>query len=228
VLEGGDDMAKAERRPPPAGRRGTLNEARWREVLGAARDVFEEKGYPSASLQDVASRVGMLKGSLYYYIDSKEDLLFDVLEVAHHVGLGLIEESEEEQGFDAVNRLAAFIQRWMGTVADQPGHIYVAEADLRVLGAARREPIMLMRRRINGYVQALIRTGIEEGLFEPTVDVRMAARSLFQLLNQRGSYRDSGPPIPELTAWYTRMFIRGLCTTESLFALAEPTAERSW
>ncbi len=39
-------------------------------------------GQHAASLQDIADRLGMLKGSLYYYIQSKEDLLFDVIKAS--------------------------------------------------------------------------------------------------------------------------------------------------
>ena len=50
------------------------NRARDREVIEAAVKIFWEKGYANASVQDVADALGMLKGSLYYYIDSKERL----------------------------------------------------------------------------------------------------------------------------------------------------------
>ena len=56
---------------------------REQQILDAAAVVFYEKGYAAASIQDVADAVGILKGSLYYYIDSKEDLLFEILRDAH-------------------------------------------------------------------------------------------------------------------------------------------------
>src|SRR5680860_816646 len=39
---------------------------REREIIDAAAEVFHEKGYAGASIQDVADAVGILKGSLYY------------------------------------------------------------------------------------------------------------------------------------------------------------------
>ena len=58
-------------------------EERWEAILVAAEKVLDQKGYQAATLRDVASRVGLQTGSLYYYIDSKEDLLFSVLRRAH-------------------------------------------------------------------------------------------------------------------------------------------------
>ncbi|HEY9563993.1 MAG TPA: helix-turn-helix domain-containing protein, partial [Nocardioides sp.] len=53
--------------------------SRWDDVVSAAARVFSEKGFGGASLEDVANEVGMLKGSLYNYIKSKEDLLFAIV-----------------------------------------------------------------------------------------------------------------------------------------------------
>lgn len=52
-------------------------------VMAAAIAVISERGYAAATVQEVADRVGMLKGSLYYYFASKEDLLFRILEECH-------------------------------------------------------------------------------------------------------------------------------------------------
>src|SRR4051812_27611291 len=56
---------------------------RDQEVLDAAAKVFHTRGYADASVQDIADELGILKGSLYHYIDSKEDLLFRLLDETH-------------------------------------------------------------------------------------------------------------------------------------------------
>ena len=73
--------------PPP---KGTLNATRWNEVLEAAAAVFQERGYQAARIEDIAARVGILKGSLYYYIESKEDLLYALTVDGHTKGLATI------------------------------------------------------------------------------------------------------------------------------------------
>lgn len=62
------------------------------EVIDAAVEVFYRKGYSAASIQDVAERVGVLKGSLYHYISSKEDLLFRIFEGSHEQAVALMED----------------------------------------------------------------------------------------------------------------------------------------
>lgn len=53
-------------------------------VIAATIEVMSEKGYGSTSIQEVADRVGVLKGSLYHYFKSKEGLLFRILEESHN------------------------------------------------------------------------------------------------------------------------------------------------
>ncbi len=55
-------------------------EARPLELLSAALDVFVEKGFASARIEDVAARAGVSKGTLYLYYSSKEALLKAVIE----------------------------------------------------------------------------------------------------------------------------------------------------
>jgi TetR/AcrR family transcriptional regulator, cholesterol catabolism regulator len=68
--------------------------SRLEEVLESAANIFFTKGFHATSIEDVARDVGMLKGSLYYYIKSKDDLLFRLLLagiedsdafIAHHI-----------------------------------------------------------------------------------------------------------------------------------------------
>jgi AcrR family transcriptional regulator len=51
---------------------------RREQVIDAAAAVFAEKGFHDATTKDIADRLGLLPGSLYYYFDSKEAALVEV------------------------------------------------------------------------------------------------------------------------------------------------------
>src|SRR5512139_3856168 len=59
-----------------------MNSPRWqrraedrpREICAAALDVFAEKGFASAKLDEIAKRAGVSKGTLYLYFKDKEQL----------------------------------------------------------------------------------------------------------------------------------------------------------
>jgi AcrR family transcriptional regulator len=67
-------------------------EARPQELLAAALDLFVERGFSAARLDDVAARAGVSKGTLYLYFESKEELFKAV--VRENV-LPIIGEAEE-------------------------------------------------------------------------------------------------------------------------------------
>src|SRR5678810_279055 len=48
--------------------------ARPEEITAAALEVFVERGYAGSRLEDVATRAGVSKGTLYLYFDNKEEL----------------------------------------------------------------------------------------------------------------------------------------------------------
>src|SRR3954471_18714428 len=91
----------------PDGRRSRAPRRRQQEILEAAARVFHEKGYESTSIQDIADAVGILKGSLYYYIDSKEDLLYEILEGIHAEALESVRKATAEG--DPLQRIRAFV-----------------------------------------------------------------------------------------------------------------------
>lgn len=73
------------------------------EILAIATEVFREKGYADASMNEIASRVGGSKSTLYNYFPSKEDLFVaTMMELARLTSNPLLEELERatdvEQG----------------------------------------------------------------------------------------------------------------------------------
>lgn len=61
-------------------RRELEKRARRKAILGAAKALFAEKGYDAATLDDIASRAGYAKGTIYLYFPSKEELFLNLME----------------------------------------------------------------------------------------------------------------------------------------------------
>ena len=52
------------------------------EMLSAAERMFSERGYQATSVRDIAEALDIKPGSLYAHIETKEDLLWEILETA--------------------------------------------------------------------------------------------------------------------------------------------------
>ena len=86
------------------------------ELLEAAASVFYEKGYDAATLQDIANRVGILKGSIYYYIQSKADLRDHLVVEVHRNSLAMVKRLAQTEG-TALHKLAAIIRGHVDYIA---------------------------------------------------------------------------------------------------------------
>ncbi len=51
---------------------------RRRQILSAARSVFDEKGYESATVSDIVRKAGVAQGTFYLYFDSKKDIVVEL------------------------------------------------------------------------------------------------------------------------------------------------------
>ncbi|MEX3008026.1 TetR/AcrR family transcriptional regulator [Hoeflea sp. TYP-13] len=69
-----------------------------REILDAAAKLFLEKGYGDTSLRELAARVGMKAGSLYYHFTSKEQLAIEVLRIGVDTVAQTVRARIEEAG----------------------------------------------------------------------------------------------------------------------------------
>jgi AcrR family transcriptional regulator len=77
-------------------------------VLEAAARVYYEKGFATATMQDIADRVGILKGSLYYYVESKDALLVEIVERAHDEAWPVLTATSDGSVAELIGRYA----RW--------------------------------------------------------------------------------------------------------------------
>ena len=200
--------APAERSAP----KGTLNVTRWNEILAAAGEVFHEKGYQAARIEDIAARVGILKGSLYYYIESKEDLLFALSDQAHSSGVASIAEPPELAAADAPTRLGEFVRRWCVVLQANPPYASVAERDVGRLGGERYEQVMAKRNQLHRFVRSLIEQGIAEGTFDPGIDPGVATNALFEMMNgtRRWFHPDGRMTTHDIGEWYRVFILKGL------------------
>jgi len=117
-------MSAGTKRKPAATRARSeeQRQAKLDAILAAALDVFAEKGFSDARLDDVAARAGVAKGTIYLYVTSKEALF----EALVHTGIAVPIETIEEKVLSL----------------DLP-----AEATLRMLFTFLREEVLGTRRR---------------------------------------------------------------------------------
>ena len=66
-------------------KKGAISEVTTKEIISAATEEFYEHGYEKASLRQICARAGVTTGAVYCFFQTKEDLLFNVMEPIFNV-----------------------------------------------------------------------------------------------------------------------------------------------
>jgi len=135
---------------------------RLEEVLHSAANIFFAKGFHATSIEDVARDVGMLKGSLYYYIKSKEDLLFRLLMAGIEDGDAFIAR-QIDPGGDPLEQLESAIRAQIDYIIQNrvPFGLFLHEFDS--LSGKRQHKLISVMARYNSRFVDLVRRGQEQG-----------------------------------------------------------------
>ena len=149
-------------------------------VLQVAVEVFNERGYDGASMEDLSRRLGIAKSAIYHHVSGKEELLRMALDRALD---GWSEAAESARALDApaIVRLEMLVR---GTVAVLESQLPYVTLLLRVRGNTDVERAALARRRsFDGLVADLVAEAERDGDVRADVDPKSTARLLFGMVN---------------------------------------------
>ena len=153
------------------------HDAKRAAILSQAAKLFNSKGSRATTLRDIAESLGLTKTSLYYYVKTKEDLIYQCYMAAlehHHNNLDEVEKKYD----DPVERASGFFlhhfESWLAAQEGRTPHV-AALLEIAALKGAHREEVearyISMFKRLREY----LRQGIAEGSLrqcEPTATTR--------------------------------------------------------
>jgi AcrR family transcriptional regulator len=150
------------------------------EILRSAASAFTRSGFSRATMEEIADKVQMTKGNLYYYFPSKQDLLF----FCQDESLGrLIDETQtiSKSGLPADEQLRAMIIFHVKTILEElPGS--TAHTDFRSLPSPLLKKVIKKRDRYEQAYRAVIERGIKEGVFRKC-NIKTAVWAVLGALN---------------------------------------------
>ncbi|HXW73809.1 MAG TPA: TetR/AcrR family transcriptional regulator [Steroidobacteraceae bacterium] len=149
-------------------------------VIRAAAREFNRKGYHNTSLDDIAARLEVTKPTVYYYVTSKEQLLFECF-VAGVEQIRAAFRDVRELSVPARERLNAVLRHYGEAVASEFGWCMVRAED-QDLSPAMSRHIKSLKSEIDHGIRRLIREGVQDGSIQPC-DPKMTAFALAGALN---------------------------------------------
>jgi AcrR family transcriptional regulator len=179
------------------------------EILRELGAAVREHGFGALTMKDVADRLGLVKGNLYYYFRSKQELLYHCHIKCMEISLRALEDAERSRASPA-ERLRTLLVRHIQGIADE-AYGAVLLTDLESLTAAQRKKYVALRDRFEHGVRALIRAGIARGEFRRQ-DPRIAGFALLGAINWIPKwYRPDGELSSQVIAeQFADFFLRSL------------------
>ena len=184
-------MTEAKRQRNGGRRQTAKAQPRRSDIVSAAEQLFYEKGFDATTTQDIADRVGMLKGSLYYHIDSKEQVLLEIIERLYPVfssNIAVVREVEAS----ALEKIWVFVYRLALANAVDPVGSGVFLNEFRALRAKARARIIELRDEHDRLLRELVVDGQVHGVVCERFDAKLTATAVLTMCNAIPQWYERG------------------------------------
>lgn len=192
----------------PKGRGAPFGERKL-EVLKAAARLFNERGFHNTTMDDIAATLRVTKPALYYYAKSKDEILFQIGDIALSEATRIL-ENISSQNISGAIKLKRFFVEWSISICHEFGRCLILTKP-ESLEPKSRKKSKANRRKIHRQVVSLIKSGFEDGSVA-LCDPELVTLALFDLFNGITYwYKPKGKLTPtDIAEKYWQIFIQGL------------------
>jgi AcrR family transcriptional regulator len=196
---------------PTARDREATRERKRQALLLAAVRMFNERGYSSTSLDEVAASLGVTKPVIYHYLGNKDRVLFECV----RIGLEQLREAARQAragGGSGLQRLTAFLNSYAEIIMDDFGAC-VVRTDDKELSPEVRIQFRALKREIDLTLRGMIEEAAADGTAQ-IEDSRMAAFAIAGALNWAAQWHraDGLLSVQETGAVLVRFLSAGIAT----------------
>jgi AcrR family transcriptional regulator len=156
--------------------------AKEQEIIAAAASLFKKKGYRATTLEDIAAAVGMLKGSLYYYIRSKEELLYLVVRDPIRQAYNKLEEIVKSD-MPATEKITQAISNHVSIFHQHYPHIAVYLHDFHNMMEKLKGNSIETPKEYQQLLAQLLQQGVDSGELRGDLDVMVAGYAILGMCN---------------------------------------------
>lgn len=155
------------------------------QAIRAAASVFAEKGFHGASTRDIAERLGIKQGSLYYYFSSKEEALGEVCLYGIEEYVQRMEKiAEGDQPFEA--KLLATLTSHLTSYRERNEALKVYNDERLYLPEEKRRVLKQRGSRYRQLLEAMFEEGIRQRVIRDSIDCHFAAQAVIGICNAWG------------------------------------------
>jgi AcrR family transcriptional regulator len=183
-------------------------------MLNAAAALFSKKGYAATSTREIAAGLRIQKASLYYHIESKEDLLYSICKSS-------LEQIRQDVAAavqnvtDPLERTRALIRTHIESMLRDQDRHSATLSEMRALSKERLAHVISLRDAYEELVRSVLQEAQRAGALRGDIPVKYLCLILLGLVNRvEVWYRRNGPLSPsELGEILAVIFLSGAAAT---------------
>lgn len=184
---------------------------RYGEILDAAAAVFADKGYHGASTKDIADRLGIRQGSLYYYFPSKEVALEEVCKIGVEGFVNRLSAIVEGDG-TAADKVRAAVFNHLEPLRDRRDYVRVFLNERHKLTGEPHRAVGRLSRRYEQLLERLLSEAVAAGSFRRDLDCRVAVLALLGMCNTAADWHheDGQRSLERIADAFADLFLGGV------------------
>jgi len=134
---------------------------RLEQVLRVAAGTFNQKGFASTSLKEVAAQLNITDAALYYYVKGKEELVFKCYERAIDLGEAALQRAARE-GSNGLGKVERYIELQLAALCGPDGPVAIL-SEIPSLNSSHRQQLLTRARAASRKLAGFIKEGIGDG-----------------------------------------------------------------
>ncbi len=190
--------------------------AKFDHILDCATRVFCEKGYEGASIRTIARRSSVSLAGLYYYVHSKEQLLYLIQKQSFATLLDLWQQRLQQAGPDPEQRLRLFVRNHIGYFLAHPEAMKVLSHESESLKPPYAGEVADLKRAYYRQCRNVLED-LKRARKLRNLNTRVAVLSLFGMMNWIYTWYNPrvDPEADMLAGQMADLFLRGLQNTDA-------------
>lgn len=182
-----------------------------KRIREEAARLFWEKGYATTTTREIAESLGVQRASLYYHIESKDELLYDLcLESLDNIHAAVAQAVAGKS--DPLDRVRAMIRAHVVSMLEDKEKHATMLTELKSLSDFRRVEIVRLRGEYESLVRGVISEAQDAGVLWKEASAKELELALLNLLNWTIFwYRSNGELSPErLAGLFEKIYLGGV------------------
>jgi TetR/AcrR family fatty acid metabolism transcriptional regulator len=202
----------------------TLKEKQRQErealILQAAEEVLMEKGYHETSIDEIASRVGIAKGTVYLHFASKEDLVIALFAQDLEKFQQLVDSTAASE-LTARAKMEAILRVLYGSFFSKRYQLLYSlsnSADLRRIFVEKKGCMREMWEQISARITILLEEGKAAGEFDTTIPTSVMLSAFFSLISPKSYDRlmiEGQMSQEEVSRQLGRIYFKGIAAVDT-------------